>query len=93
MDKLTDKQLETIKLLTVSAICYQLWHDEIVKRMKSSNDIADLFFSLPTVQYLENYMKLKRLVKSGIDINKITSISEITNIFYLSEQDSERGME
>ena len=23
MDKLTDKQLETIKLLTVSAICYQ----------------------------------------------------------------------
>ena len=81
-----DESLETVKLLAVAAICYQRILDEIMRRTKDSPDIADLFVNIPTVQYTPNCRKLWALEKSGIDVNVLKSIDEVTEVMC-------RGME
>lgn len=82
---LPDKWLETLKLLTISAICYQNWNDTIISEMRNSKDIQGLFLRLPTVQYASNRIRLLRLEKSGLDVNALTSINEVVDIMYPKE--------
>ena len=82
---LPDKWLETLKLLTISAICYQEWNDAILSKLRDSQDIRDLFMKLPTVQYSSNHIKLMRLAESGLDVNIMANIDSIVDIMYPSE--------
>jgi len=82
MVELPCKWLETLKLLVISSIYYKEWENIIISKIKDSKDIANLFFELPTVQYFSNDIKLNNLVNSKIDVNEITKIEEIINIFY-----------
>jgi len=72
--------LETLKLLTISAICYQNWYNKIISKMRDSKDIQELFFNLPAVQCTINHIKLIRLEQSGLDVNAMTSIDTIVGI-------------
>ena len=74
--------LATLKLLTISAICYKKWKDIIIEKIKGSEDIKKLFVKLSIIEYSHNDFKLQRLVDSNIDVNKINGIEEIINIFY-----------
>lgn len=74
--------LETLKLLTISAICYKENINIITSKIKDSKEIAELFFQLPTVQYCSNSIKLESLLDSKIDVNNISSVNEIVDIFY-----------
>jgi hypothetical protein len=79
---LPENTLETIKLLTITSICYQKINDMILDRLRDSEDISDLFLHIPTVQYTANHLKLMRLAESEIDVNRIKSIDEVVNILY-----------
>lgn len=72
-----EKELRTLKLLTVSAIAYAEWHDIITKKMRDNKEIGKLFMELPTVQGLSNIMTLERLKDSDIDVNSITSLEDV----------------
>lgn len=74
--------IDTIKLLTLAAICYEKNLEIIRNKMKDSKEIADLYMELPTVQYMKNTMALSRLADSGIDVNKIEGIDEVRKILF-----------
>jgi hypothetical protein len=82
---LPEKWLETLKLLTIAAICYQERYDIVMSSMRDSRDIQELFLKLPTVQYTSNHIKLSRLRESGINVNGITKIDDVVNILYPAE--------
>lgn len=77
--------LDTLKLLTITAMCYQDWHSKIMARMGDSKDIQELFFELPTVQYTTNHIRLSRLANSGIDVNELTDIEAVVDVMYPRE--------
>lgn len=76
--------IDTLKLLTLAAICYEKNLDIIRSKMKNSKEIADLYMELPTVQYVRYSMAISRLADSNIDVNKIQNIEEITKILFPS---------
>ena len=73
---------DTIKLLTLAAICYEKNLEIIRNKMKNSEEVKKLYMELPTVQYMRYSMALSRLADSGIDVNKIQDIEEITKILF-----------
>ena len=75
---------DTIKLLTLAAICYEKNLDIIRSKMKNSEEVKELYMELPTVQYMRYSIALSRLADSGIDVNKVESIEEITQILFPS---------
>lgn len=77
---IADDDLNTLKLLTVSAIAYAEWKDIITSKMRDNKEIANLFFQLPTVQGTINNIMLSKLSESKLDVNKIKDIKEITKI-------------
>lgn len=75
---------DTIKLLTLAAICYEKNLEIIRSKMKNSEEVKNLYMELPTVQYMRYSMALLRLADSCIDVNKIQNIEEITKILFPS---------
>ncbi len=75
---------DTIKLLTLAAICYEKNLEIIRSKMKNSEEVKNLYMELPTVQYMRYSMALSRLADSSIDVNKIQNIEEITKILFPS---------
>lgn len=75
---------DTIKLLTLAAICYEKNLEIIRSKMKNSEEIRNLYMELPTVQYMRYSMALSRIADSGIDVNKIQNIEEVTKILFPS---------
>jgi len=76
-EKPADEALETVKLLTLAAICYQRMFDEILRRAKCDPVMADLLMSVQTVQGTPNGMKIYELEQSGLDVNSIKSIDDV----------------
>lgn len=73
----TQLELHTIKLLTLGAKAYATWFEVITSKMRNNDEIAKLFFELPTVQGTSNIMSLERLKDSNIDVNSISSLEDI----------------
>lgn len=71
--------LETLKLLTVAAVCYADIKHIIESRMNDSKEIADLYFQCPNVQGSTNLWALSSLADSKLDCNKIKGFEEILN--------------
>ena len=76
--------IDTLKLLTLASICYEKNLEIIRSKMKNSEELRNLYMELPTVQYMRYSMALSRLADSGIDVNKIDGIEEITAILFPS---------
>ena len=74
---MNEKELDTLKLLAVSAIAYAEWKDIITSKMRDNKEIAKLYMQLPTVQGLSNDMSLSILKDSGIDVNSITCLEDV----------------
>ena len=77
--KLPTGWLEVLKLLGCAASCYAEIKQMIVERMKDSEDIADLFFSMPTVQMTVNDFALADLAEAKIDFNNLMGFEELLN--------------
>lgn len=71
--------IDTLKLLTVAAMCYIDIKHLIESRMKDSKDIADLYFECPNVQGSTNLLALSSLVESKLNCNKIKGFEDILN--------------
>ena len=71
--------LNTLKLLTVAAMCYADIKHLIESRTKDSKDIADLYFECPNVQGSTNLWALSSLAESKLDCNKINGFEDILN--------------
>lgn len=69
--------LNTLKLLTVAAMCYADIKHLIESRMKDSKDIANLYFECPNVQGSTNLWALSSLAESKLDCNKIKDFEDI----------------
>ena len=73
----TQLELHTIKLLTLGAKAYATWFEVITSKMRDNDEIAKLFFELPTVQGTSNIMSLERLKDSNIDVNSVSSLEDV----------------
>lgn len=78
----TDKKLDTLKLIALSAIAYQENINIIRNAMRDNDDVRRLYMNLLTVQGTENTIKLNNLVDSKVDVNSIKSIDDVVSIFY-----------
>ena len=74
---MSEKELHTIKLLTIGAKAYAIWFDIITSKMRNNDEIAKLFLEVPTVQGTSNIMSLERLKDSEIDVNSISSLEDV----------------
>lgn len=71
--------LDTLKLLTVAAMCYADIKHLLENCIKDSKEIADLYFQCPNVQGSTNLWALSSLAESKLDCNKIKGFEEILN--------------
>ena len=74
---MSEKELHTIKLLTLGAKAYATWFEVITSKMRDNKEIAKLFFELPTVQGTSNIISLERLKDINIDVNSISSLEDV----------------
>ena len=74
---MSEKELHTIKLLTLGAKAYATWFDIITSKMRGNDEIAKLFLELPTVQGTYNIMALERSNDRVIDVNSISSLEDV----------------
>lgn len=71
--------LDTLKLLTVAAMCYADIDDMIARGMRDSKELGDLFVNIPRVQGSSLQWSLQDLAESKLDCNKIKGFEEILN--------------
>lgn len=76
------EHVEVVKLIALAAICYAENLRIIKDRMKDSKEARDIYMQMSVVQQSCNSAALERLAGSGIDVNGIRNIEEISRILF-----------